>query len=71
VAFEIARRHRFLGDLASLPETVEIHVMPTGQPEPPKYNDLSALRYRVTEGVGESIDRAHTASLNYLTEREL
>ena len=31
---------------------VEIHVMPTGQPEPPKYNDLSALRYRVTAGRG-------------------
>ena len=71
VAFEIARRHRFLGDLASLPEGVEIHVMPTGQPEPPKYNDLSALRYRVQAGVGESIDRAHEASLNYLTERWL
>src|SRR3954454_514062 len=71
VAFEIARRHRFLGDLASLPEGVDIHLMPTGQPEPPKYNDLSALRYRVQAGVGESIDRAHTASLNYLTERGL
>ena len=63
VAFEIARRHRFLGDLASLPDDVEVHVLPTGQPEPPKYNDLSALRYRVSEDVGESIDRAHTASL--------
>ena len=63
VAFEIARRHRFLGDLASLPESVEIHVLPTGQPEAPKYNDLSALRYRVTEGVGESIERAHVASV--------
>src|SRR3954451_4399803 len=71
VAFEIARRHRFLGDLASLPEGVEIHVMPTGQPEPPKYNDLSALRYRAQTGLGESIDRAHQASLNYLTERGL
>jgi NTE family protein len=71
VAFEIARRHRFLGDLASLPEHVEIHVLPTGQPEPPKYNDLSALRYRVQSGVGESIERAHEASVNYLTERGL
>ena len=30
VAFEIARRHRFLGDLAALPESVELHVLPTG-----------------------------------------
>jgi NTE family protein len=71
VAFEIARRHRFLGDLASLPEGVEVHVLPTGQPEPPKYNDLSALRYRVQAGVGESIDRAYEASLTYLSERGL
>ncbi len=66
VAFEIARRHRFLGDLASLPDSVEVHVMPTGQPDPPKYNDLSALRYRVSDDVGESIERAHAASVAYL-----
>jgi NTE family protein len=71
VAFEIARRHRFIGDLASLPESLEVHVMPTGQAEAPKYNDLSALRYRVTEGVGESIERAHAASRAYLDEHGL
>ena len=36
VAFEIARRHRFIGDLAALPDDVEVHVMPTGQAEPPQ-----------------------------------
>ena len=71
VAFEIARRHRFLGDLASLPDDVEVHVLPTGQPDPPRYNDLSALRYRVSTGVGESIERAHAASVAYLDERGL
>jgi NTE family protein len=71
VAFEIARRHRFLGDLASLPDTLDIHVMPTGQPEPPRYNDLSALRYRVTAGVAENIERAHAASVAYLEEHGL
>jgi NTE family protein len=71
VAFEIARRHRYLGDLASLPEGIEIHILPTGQPEPPRYNDLSALRYRVSAGGGESIDKAHAASLAYLEERGL
>jgi NTE family protein len=71
VAFEIARRHRFLGDLASLPDSVEVHVLPTGQPEPPRYNDLSALRYRVAPDVGESIERAHAASRAYLEEHGL
>lgn len=70
VAFEIARRHRFLGDLASLPDTVEVHVLPTGQPEPPAYKDLSALRYRVAPDVGESIERAYDAALAYLSERQ-
>ena len=62
VAFEIARRHRFIGDLAALPDDVEVHVMPTGQAEPPKYNDLSALRYRGGLDLGASIERAYAAS---------
>ena len=68
VAFEIARRHRFLGDLASLPDDVEVHVMPTGQPEPPKYNDLSALRYRVSAGRGRE-HRARARRLRRLPRR--
>jgi NTE family protein len=68
VAFEIARRHRFLGDLESLPSSIAVHVMPTGQPEAPRYNDLSQLRYRETGGAAESIERAYRASLAYLGE---
>jgi NTE family protein len=66
VAFEIARRHRFLGDLESLSPAIAVHVMPTGQPEPLRYNDLSQLRYRETAAAGERIDRAYEASLAYL-----
>src|SRR4051794_16528728 len=71
VAFEIARRHRFVGDLAAIPDRVEVHVMPTGQPEPPRYNDLSALRYRVSSDVGVGVERAYDASRAYLEEREI
>ncbi len=46
MAFEIARRHRFLGDLARLPDDITVHVLPTGQTDPPRYNDLKQLRYR-------------------------
>jgi NTE family protein len=66
VAFEVARRHRFLGDLASLPDGLDVHVLPTGQPEPPAYKELSALRYRVAPDVRESIDRAYEAAYAYL-----
>jgi NTE family protein len=71
VAFEIARRHRFIGDLAALPEAVEVHVMPTGQVDPPRYTDLSQFRYRDGSRIGERIERAHAASLAYLAEHRL
>jgi len=71
VAFEIARRHRFVGDLAALPDDVEVHVMPTGQVNPPRYSDLSQLRYRDTGRIPERIERAYEASLAYLAERRL
>ena len=66
VAFEIARRHRFVRDLAALPDGVEAHVLPTGQEEPPGYG--SQLRYRDTSAIGERIERAHAASAAYLDE---
>jgi NTE family protein len=68
VAFEIARRHRFVGDLAALPEDVAMHVMPTGQTDPPRYSDLSQLRYGDTSRIGERIQRAYEASARYLSE---
>ena len=71
VAFEIARRHRFFGDLAGLPEGVEVHVMPTGQVDPPRYTDLSQFRYRDRSNVGEHIARAYEASAGYLREKSL
>jgi NTE family protein len=66
VAFEIARRHRFLGDLARLPEDVAVHVLPTGQTDPPRYNDLSQLRYRRTSHISDGIARAREATARYL-----
>jgi NTE family protein len=71
VAFEIARRHRFVGDLASLSADVEVHVMPTGQRSPARYSDLSQFRYRDTSRGDERIGRAHEASLDYLDRHGL
>ncbi len=71
VAFEIARRHRFIGDLAALPGSIDVHVLPTGQREPPRYNDLSQLRYRDTSNVRERIALAHEASARYLAQHGL
>ena len=68
VAFEIARRHRFIGDLRRLPEGVTVHVLPTGQTDPPRYSDLSQLRYRDTSRIAERIARARAATAAYLDD---
>jgi NTE family protein len=68
VAFEIARRHRFARDVATLPRGVTAHVLPTGERTPPRYDDLSQLRYRDFSHVARRIRQAHRATLRYLDE---
>ena len=68
VAFEIARRHRFARDMANLPADVEVHVLPTGADEPPRYGDLSTLRYRDFRAVERRIAAAHRATAEYLEQ---
>ncbi|MEX2554170.1 MAG: patatin-like phospholipase family protein [Actinomycetota bacterium] len=63
VAFEIARRHRFARDLATLPQGVTAHVLPTGEPKSPK---LTQLNYRDFRAVARRIDRAYRAAVDYL-----
>lgn len=61
VAFEIARRHRFHEDLASLPDDVEIHVLP-GATDVTAFN----FRYRRDNETQRRIDSAYEASARYL-----
>jgi len=69
VAFEIARRHRFVRDLAAVPDDVTVHVLPTGDPAPPRYNDLSQLRFRDFRRVDKRIAFAYAATSEYLDAR--
>src|SRR4051794_6139261 len=71
VAFEVARRHRFIGDMAALPDTLDVHVLPTGQTEPPRFTDLSQFRYRATSDIAGRIERAYEASAGYLAAHAL
>lgn len=65
VAFEIARRHRFAGEMESLPEGVVAHVLPTG--EDARLNELrQQLRYSDFSRVGERIERAYAATSAFL-----
>lgn len=66
VAFEIARRHRFAREIASLPPGVSLHVLPTGQ-EPERFDGVSQLRYRDFADIPRRIDSAYHASLDYLS----
>jgi NTE family protein len=63
VSFEIARRHRFARELASLPDDVRVHVLPTGGGDG---HDDSPWAYRDMAAVGRRISRAYTASRRYL-----
>ena len=66
VAFEIARRHRFHEEMSSLPESVRVHVLPTGGDQVPP--GLSQFRYRGRNKVSSSIDRSYAASADYLAQ---
>jgi NTE family protein len=66
IAFEIARRHRFASDMAAIPEGVIAHVLPTGDPRPPRYDDVRQLRYRGFTTVAQRIAHAHRATSKYL-----
>lgn len=66
VALEIARRHRFVSALEQAPDTVDIHVLPTGDALAP--TDPAQYRYRDTTQVTRRIDTAYEATLAYLDE---
>jgi NTE family protein len=68
VAFEIARRHRFAHDLATLPEGVTLHVLPSGGS---LEGDDGVMAYRRMETVHRRIDQAYEASRVFLHERHL
>jgi NTE family protein len=68
VAFEVARRHRFAHDLNSLPDTIELHVLPTGGSAAPAFNDLygQLQMRRLARSIEQQIEGAYRASLRYL-----
>jgi NTE family protein len=68
VSFEIARRHRFHREMASLPPHVTAHVLPTGADPSSSRRDDSLLAYRDFGAVMRRIERAYDASAAYLRE---
>ena len=66
VSFEIARRHRFHRDMATLPSGVTVHVLPTGDGRTAPYNDITKLRYNDSDTIASRLEAAHRASVAYL-----
>jgi NTE family protein len=66
LSFEIARRHRFRRGVKNLPDGVELHVLPSGNPL--EFDDRRQLKWRDTGGTGGLIDAGRRASSTYLAE---
>ena len=69
IAFEIARRNRFATALEDLPDDVEVHLLPSGNPV--AFDDRRQLRWRDTGDTSELVDGAYTATKEYLDEAGL
>jgi NTE family protein len=65
VSFEIARRHRFVRELAELPDSVECHVLPA---RGTSSRDDTLLGSRDFSGVQERIDATYDATRSYLQD---
>jgi NTE family protein len=67
VAFELARRHRFVEEMAALPDTVRAHVLPSGEENMP----LISMRYRGPARVAARVERGYAATAAYLSRRRV
>lgn len=63
VAFEIARRHRFVHEMASMPASVETHVLPSGAASSPNL----PVRHVRSSRMRERAEQAYEASSEYLS----
>ena len=66
VAFEIARRNRFVEEMATLSSRVQVHLLPSGEPDTKSLN----VRYRDVRRVGARIERAYEATARYLVDAD-
>ena len=66
VSFEVARRHRFMRELASVPDEVETHVLPAAGTSA---RDDTLLAHRDFAGVRRRIDATYDAARRYLDEQ--
>jgi NTE family protein len=66
ISFEIARRHRYTTAVENLPEDVDLHVLPSGNPV--AFDDARQLRWRDVSSTTALIEGSYQASRAYLAE---
>lgn len=64
-SFELARRHRFVEEMANLPAAARVHVLPSGEEKMP----LVSIRYRSPRAVAARMQRGYQAAAEYLSAR--
>jgi NTE family protein len=62
-SFELARRHRFVEEMANLPDDVRVHVLPSGEEKMP----LVSIRYRTAGAVAARMERGYQSAAEYLS----
>jgi NTE family protein len=62
-SFELARRHRFVEEMADLPAEVTVHVLPSGEDKLP----LMSMRQRHAASASTRIQRGYQAAAEYLS----
>ncbi len=65
VAFEIARRHRFVEEIAEVPDSVRLHILPSGMERTPTASLMGQGSVGKVEG---RMQRAFDASSGYLED---
>ena len=64
LSFEIARRHRFVTTMANLPEGVDVHVLPSGNPI--EFDDRRQLKWTELGSTEQLVQSGYEASVRYL-----
>jgi NTE family protein len=64
ISFEIARRHTYHAAVANLPEEIQLHLLPSGNPV--AFDDARQLKWRDVSTTIGLIDGAYAASIAYL-----
>lgn len=66
VAFEIARRHRYVEEIATVPDRIDLHVLPSGAKNSPA---IVTRGYGSSDKVARRIAQGYEASLDYLASQ--